>query len=223
VADASLAVEVRQDTGKGQARRLRTGGRIPAVLYGHGSTPLSLSLDSSALERLIKTSHAGLNTLISLKGSGGVAGKTVMIKELQREAVRGSLLHADLHLVDATERVVVSVPVHTTGIPKGAIDGGIVDHAHREVELSCLVSAIPDELVIDISELDIGDSLHARDLVLPAGVDLETDPDVTMLSVVTPAKLELDTPAEAVEGDAVAAAADGDAPAGEDESAKDED
>jgi large subunit ribosomal protein L25 len=222
VADASLAVEVRTDTGKGAARRLRAGGRIPAVLYGHGSEPLSLSLDSIALERLIKGSHAGLNTLIALEGSGGVEGKTVMIKELQREAVRGALWHADLHLINATESVMVSVPVHTTGIAIGTVSGGLVDHAHREVELICLVSAIPDELVMDITNLDLGDSLHARDLKLPAGVELKTDPDVALLSIVAPAKLDEPTvgeegvEGEAAEGEAPADAADADTEKAED-------
>jgi large subunit ribosomal protein L25 len=217
VADASLAVEVRQDTGKGAARRLRLTGRIPAILYGHGSDPVSLTVDSTALDRLIKSSHAGLNTLIALEGPSEVSGKTVMIKDLQREAVRGGLIHADLHLTDVTERVVVNVPVHSTGIAVGTIDGGLVDHAHREVELSCLVSAIPDEIVVDITALDMGDSLHAGDLVLPAGVELKTDPDMTLLSIVAPAKLELDTPtaegeegeAEAAEGEEAAASAEG--------------
>ena len=156
--------------------------------------------------------------VIALEGSGGVEGKTVMIKELQREAVRGALWHADLHLINATESVMVSVPVHTTGTAIGTVSGGLVDHAHREVELICLVSAIPDELVMDITALDLGDSLHAGDLQLPTGVELKTDPDIALLSIVAPAKLEEEAPvegAEELEGEA----AEGEAPADGEEGA----
>jgi large subunit ribosomal protein L25 len=206
--ETSLAYQLRDGTGKGKARRLRAVGRIPAVLYGHGNTPVCLSLESRELERLLQKSHAGMNTLIDLQGEGEASGKTVMIKELQREAVRGTLVHADLYEIDKDERVVVNVPVHTTGIAEGTVMGGLVDHVHREVEVSCLVSAIPDELVVDVTPLDVGDSIHARDLQLPDGVELKTDPDVTLVSVVAPAKLEEEAPAEedveeVAEGEAV--------------------
>jgi large subunit ribosomal protein L25 len=223
VADTSLAVEHRAGKGKGAARKLRAEGQIPAVLYGHGNDPVSLSLNSRALERLIQNSNAGLNTLIALEGFQEVSGKQVMIKELQREAVRGGLMHADLLEINAHETLVVHVPIHTTGIAVGStLAGGLVDHAHRELEVSCLVTAIPDELVVDISALDIGDSIHAGEITLPDGVELKTDPSVAVISVVAPAKVEeIEVEGEeAVEGEGEAAA---DAGAADSNDAKGED
>jgi large subunit ribosomal protein L25 len=186
VSENSLAVEIRNDKGKGFARKLRKTGRIPAILYGHGNTPTSLTLDPLVLDAILRASDAGLNTLIDLKGDASLAGKMVMVKDLQREPVRGTMLHADLFEIDANETVQVSVPVHLHGTPKGVlISGGIVDQVLREVELECLPNAIPEELVLEISALDIGDSLHVRDIPLPSGVALQTDGDLSVVSVIS--------------------------------------
>lgn len=207
--ETSLAVEMRSETGKGAARKLRSRGQIPATLYGHGNQPHCLSVGARTLERLLKASDAGMNTLIHLEGASEVAGKLVMLKELQREAVRGAYLHADLFEIDPHERVVVNVPVHTVGSAAGELVGGLVDHAHREVELECLVTAIPDDIKVDISALELGDSIHASDLVLPAGVELKTDPTVSMISIVAPTKAVEDEVAEEVAEGEVSEGAEG--------------
>ena len=199
MADNQLAVETREGTGKGRARQLRAAGRIPAICYSPTSEPTPVSINPTALERLLATSSAGINTLIDIHG-GGLDGKLVLIKELQRDPVRGTLVHADLYAVDLEKAIIVSVPIHVTGTAIGIQEGGIVDHALREIDVSCLPRAIPEQLDVDVSELALGMSIHVRDFTLPEGAELVSDPDLSVVSVVSPAKLEEEVPAEVEEG-----------------------
>lgn len=211
----ALAVEVREGTGKGIARKLRAAKRIPAVLYGRGKASVPLSLDPAVLEKLLRASSAGLNTLIDLAVSGrtDLAGKVVIVKELQREPVRGGLLHADLYEVDLSQTIEVSVPIHVVGIAVGvSMNGGILDTALREIEIECLPRAIPSAIEVDVSALDVGESIHVRDLAVPAGVTVLSDADLSVVSVVLPAAEEAPAAAEAAaeaatpaEGEAAAA------------------
>ncbi|HTF36484.1 MAG TPA: 50S ribosomal protein L25 [Myxococcota bacterium] len=219
--DHALSVEVREHTGKGMGRRLRAGGRIPAILYGRGRESVPISLDPRLLEKLLATSDAGMNTLIDLAvaGRSDLAGRVVLVKELQRHPVRGSLLHADFYEVDLTKTIEVSVPIHVVGTAAGvALDGGILDQALRELEIECLPRAIPDQIDVDVSALMIGQSIHVRELSLPEGVKLLSDPDLSVVSVVAPAAEIVPEVAAAevapeVEGEAPAEGAEGEAPA----------
>jgi large subunit ribosomal protein L25 len=208
----ALAAQVREGLCKGVARKLRAVKRIPAVLYGGGKPPVSLSLDPSALEKLLRASSAGLNTLIDLDIAGrqDLSGRTVIVKELQREPIRGALLHADLYEVDLTKTIEVSVPIHVLGIPVGvSLNGGILDTALRELDIECLPRAIPSAIEVDVSTLDVGESIHVRDLIVPAGVTLLSDPDLAVVSVVLPAAEEAPTAVAApAEGEAAAATAE---------------
>ena len=183
--DQSLAVEVRTDTGKGVARKLRAVGRIPAVLYGHGNASVSLSIQAKDLDTLLKTSHAGLNTLIDLEGDGAVAGKVVLIKELQRHSVAGTLSHADFFEIDATAKIHVSVPIKLEGIPEGVKLGGVLEHMMREIDLLCLPNAIPDSLEVDVSGMNQNESLHVSDLTLPEGVETGVDEALPIVHIAT--------------------------------------
>lgn len=210
MADNAIQVEVRGDAGKGVARKLRAAGRIPGVVYGRAQAPVPISLDPKALRRLLVKSDAGLNTLLELDVAGGGAlhGKPVLVRDLQRDPVKGDYLHADLLAVDLRQRLQVAVPVHLTGKARGVELGGILDHSLREIELLCLPTAIPKEIQVDVSSLDVGSSLHVRDLVLPEGVELRSDPDLSVVSVVLPAVEVVATPVEVapVEGEAAPAA-----------------
>lgn len=199
MSESGLAVEIRSDRGKGAARRLRAAGKIPGVVYGPKHDAVSITFDPSALERIIKTSHAGLNTLIDLQGTPEIAGRTVLVKELQREPVYGTLVHADLYELDLTKRVRVSVPIHLKGTALGVTLGGLIDHALRSLEVECLAGSIPDEIVVDVSALDVGDSIHVSDLVLPADVEVHSGAELPVVSVVAPAAEEVAAP-QAVEG-----------------------
>jgi large subunit ribosomal protein L25 len=185
VGDQSLAVEVRTDTGKGVARKLRAVGRIPAVLYGHGNASVSLSIQAKDLDTLLKTSHAGLNTLIDLEGDSAVEGKVVLIKELQRHSVAGTLSHADFFEIDATAKIHVSVPIKLEGTPEGVKLGGVLEHMMREIDLLCLPNAIPDSLEIDVSGMNQNESLHVSDLTLPEGVETGVDEGLPIVHVAT--------------------------------------
>jgi large subunit ribosomal protein L25 len=208
VAEYELNVELRADAGKGVARKLRAKGRIPGVCYGAGARSQSIQLDAAALERALRTSSAGLNTLFDLKGGGELHGKRVLVKELQRDPVQGSLLHADLYAVDLTREIEVEVPLHLVGTAIGLMSGGIVDHQLREIKVACLPTAIPESFSLDVTGLNVGDSLHVRDVSLPAGVKLVSDPSLSVVSVVAPKAEE-----EAVTPEAAAAAAEGAVPA----------
>ncbi|MDE0911408.1 MAG: 50S ribosomal protein L25 [Myxococcota bacterium] len=217
--DQSLAVEVRTDTGKGVARKLRAVGRIPAVLYGHGNASVSLSIQAKDLDTLLKTSHAGLNTLIDLEGDSAVEGKVVLIKELQRHSVAGTLSHADFFEIDATAKIHVSVPIKLEGTPEGVKLGGVLEHMMREIDLLCLPNAIPDLLEIDVSGMNQNESLHVSDLTLPEGVETGVDEALPIVHVATK-KIEEEVEVVA-EGDEAAKEGDADAAPAAEESKDD--
>ena len=206
MSDTQLPVEARQGTGKGYTRKLRATGRIPGVCYSSTMEATPIQLDAAELDRKLRKSAAGMNTLFDLQG-GGLDGKTVLVKELQRDPVRGELLHADLFAIDVRKTVEVAVPVHVVGTAVGVrLEGGILDFPLREIEVSCLPRSIPEEFTLDVSELGLGDSLHVRDVPLPDGVELLSDPDLTLVSVVAPTKAEEEAaPSE----EALAAGAEG--------------
>ena len=220
MAENALNVETRQGVGKGVARKLRATGRIPGVCYGKGEPSVPISLDPRALRRLLERSETGMNTLINLavEGGGAFDGRMVMVRELQRDPLEGSYLHADFFAVDVQHTIEVSVPLHITGRAPGVELGGILDQALREIDLECLPLAIPSEILVDVSELDVGDSLHVSDIALPEGVTLRSDPGLSVVSVVAPAKIE--EVAEVAEEAEVAA--EGEEPADEEKEGADE-
>jgi len=187
VAENTLAVELREATGKGVARKIRATGRVPAVIYGHGKASVSLTLDPVVLESMLRKSGAGINTLIELEGDTVVSGRTVLVKELQRDPVWGYVVHADLFEIDTSERISVSVPIHLTGIAEGVTMGGLIDHVLREIDLDCLPNAIPDSFEVDVTHLLVGEAIHVSDLEVPEGVHIRTHADLPVVSVVTPA------------------------------------
>ena len=201
MSENTLAVEVRTNYGKGAARKLRAQGLVPAVVYGSGKEALALSLVPGSLESIVKTSDAGLNTLIFLEGDGPAKGKTVLIKELQRDPVRGNLVHADLFEIDMSQRISVMVPVHLEGAPEGVKQGGLLDHALREIEIECLPNAIPDAIAVNVAGLEVGDSIHVRDLEVAPGIVIRSQEDLSVASVVLPAAEVEETPETDLEGE----------------------
>jgi large subunit ribosomal protein L25 len=210
VADNVLSAEPRDGVGKGVNRKLRAAGRIPGVVYGKRREPQSIQLDPTALEKLLRGSGAGLNTLIDLSVNGRT--DTVLVKELQRHPVQGAFWHVDFYQVDLTQKITVSVPIHFVGKARGVEFGGILDHPLRELEVECLPRAIPEFVEVDVSSLEIGQAIHVSELRLPEGVEVKTDPALPVASVVLPAAEVEAAPAEtivegeAAEGEAAAAA-----------------
>lgn len=203
----AIVAEERTGTGKGYNRKLRVTGRIPAVVYGRGRQTRPVVVDPAALHKILKTSHLGINTLIDLKV--GSHETVVLVREIQRQPVGGAWLHADLYEVDLQQTIEVRVPLHIVGKPMGVEKGGILDHPLREVEIECLPRAIPDQVEVDVSSLDVGDSIHVRDLLLPEGARMLSDPDLAVASVVLPRAEEEEKPAEAAAVAAEGAVAEG--------------
>ncbi len=216
--DVKFSVEARETRGKGNARRLRERGLAPGVVYGRGHDATSISFDVSAFERLLESSHGGVNTLIDLEGDSKASGRTVIAKELQREPVRGKITHVDFFEINLKEKIEIAVPIHLVGTPEGVVLGGVLDQQQREVVLLCMPDAIPDEIEVDVSGMELGDSLHMSDLTVPAGVEFHTDESLTVATVLVPRGLKEDEEdAAAAEGEEGAEAeAEGDeAEAGE--------
>ena len=193
-----LSAEARTGTGKGVARKLRAAGRIPAVVYGKGLEARAIHVDPVLLDKLLHSSGAGLNTLIDLDLEG--SSEKVLLKSLQREPVNGAFLHADFHQVDLSQTVTVSVPLHFVGRPRGVeLDGGLLDHPVREIELECLPTAIPESIEVDVSGIGLNEALHVSDLVLPPDTEIKTD-SALAVATVSPPKAE-EEEAEAAEGE----------------------
>jgi large subunit ribosomal protein L25 len=200
---ANLSAQPRSETGKGANRQLRMKGRIPAVVYGHGEETRKVSVDAHELERLFSRIHVE-NTLITLDVDGAGAPMKALVKEIQSNPVRNQVLHVDFYMIHAGEKLNVQIPIRLVGAAPGVKAGGILQHALDELEVRCLPDAIPERIDVDISALDIGDSIHVHELVVPEGVEVEVDADRTVCSVVPPTVSAEEVAAE--EAEVVAAA-----------------
>ncbi|MBI2343397.1 MAG: 50S ribosomal protein L25 [Deltaproteobacteria bacterium] len=177
-----------RQVGKGHARRARAAGAVPAVLYGKGRAPTPLTLDHKAVAQALRTS-AGLNVLLDLSIDGGTAVVS-RFKEIQRDPIAQSFRHLDLQAIDLREKIDVEVPIHFMGKAEGVKEGGVVEMSRRTLDLRCLPTAIPEAIEVDITALAIGDSIHANDLQLPAGVEFPHAENFSIVQVVAPQKEE---------------------------------
>jgi large subunit ribosomal protein L25 len=191
-----IQAELRKGRGKGQARKLRKAGVIPAIVYGRDVEPLALSISSKDWRRL--EAHARSNAVIrmAVKGLEGDAERPVMIKNVQKQPVDHSVLHVDFLQVSMERVVQVEVPIRFTGDPIGLVKGGVIEQHLRAVMVESLPGQIPEKIDIDISNLDIGDSIHIREISLP-GIKLLDHPDVAVVGVTPPEKEEVVAPVEA--------------------------
>lgn len=186
--EASLLAQVRSGRGKGYRHRLAAQGKIPAVVYGRtiGSIPLEVEL--RAVKNIL-AGEGGRNTLINLKitGDGQERQDKVLIKELQFDNMRGELIHVDFQQVSLTDRITTTVPVELEGEPVGVKQGGILQQQLRELEISCLPADIPEAITMDVSGLEMGDTIYVSDLPVPEGVKVLNDPEEVVATVVAPA------------------------------------
>jgi large subunit ribosomal protein L25 len=179
----SLAASLRTETGKGPARQARFRGQVPAVIYGHGRTAQSLTVEAKALEQAL-TGVEPASTIIEL-ALDGKKTKT-LIREIQRHPIRPDIIHVDFYEIHAEEKVTLKVPVHLVGAPDGVRNaGGVLDQVTREVEIEVLPEHIPDRVELDVTALKIGDSLHVNALTIPNATIL-THPDLTIATIVPP-------------------------------------
>jgi large subunit ribosomal protein L25 len=184
--DTKLTAERREGAGKGVARKLRASGRVPAVFYGHGTEPVSLSVDARELLHLLHV-NSGTNLLVDLLIDG--TPHMAIAREIQRDHIHSRFIHVDFLAVNRLETITVNVEVNGLGEPAGVKAGGVIEHHLREIAIECLPQDVPDAIDVDISALELGDMLHVRDLVAPAGVTILSNPEDAVLSVITPAAL----------------------------------
>jgi large subunit ribosomal protein L25 len=183
-ATVTLSAERRTDTGKGAARKLRAGGRIPAVIYGHGREPESLSLSQSELDKVLHQ-IAGGSTIIDLNVEGAAVVQA-LIREVQRHPTRKAVHHVDFYEVHAGERLTLDVPIALAGSPDGVRNGGgVLEQFLREITIEVLPRDIPERVEVDVTDLKIANSLHVSDLQIE-NAKILTDPKTTICTVVAP-------------------------------------
>jgi large subunit ribosomal protein L25 len=187
--------------GNGPSRVLRRDGKIPAILYGPKTESIKLAIDRLELEPIMK-SGAVAQTLLKLKIEGVDSVRNVMIKEMQKHPVSRTVLHLDLYEVSMDQKIKVMVPVVTTGKSAGVEVGGMLQLIRRELEVFCLPDQIPENITIDITALEIGDSFHVEDLPLEDAVEIPADVNFTILTILSPtAEEEEEVEDEEVEGE----------------------
>ena len=213
--EVHIAAQTRDEFGKGAARRIRSEGLVPAVLYGHGTDTRHLTLPGHQLMLALKTP----NVLLYLDGLGS-GSEIALPKAVQRDAVKGFLEHVDLILVRRGEKVTVDIPVQVSGevAPDGMLDQQLI-----QIPVEAEATNIPSGVSVDVEGMEIGAAVHAGDLQLPAGTTLAVDPEVLVLHVIaapTAEQIEADLGIEPAEGEGAEAAPPSpdapDAPAAED-------
>ena len=190
-----LVAKIREHTGSKAAARERKQGRIPAIVYGHKEKPLAISLDAHNLVESLHHGHRLMDVQV------GKNSQKMLVKELQYDYLGKNIIHADLMRVDITETVKVMVPIELKGTAKGTHEGGVIsEHADR-IEIECQAAQIPESIVVSVAEMDVGDTLHAGDIELPAGTQLSSSPETLLVtcSLVAAAKAVEEEAEEAIE------------------------
>lgn len=188
--EAQIKAATREETGKGAARSLRRDGKVPGIVYGHGEESVAVAVDAGELMRLTHTVSIE-NTIVDLSIAGGDGGPyKVLVREIQRHPFKQEFLHVDFFRVAMDEKIHVDVPVMLTGVPTGVKDrGGVLEHMLRDLEVYCLPGSIPEKVEIDVSHLDIGDSIHVSEIELP-DVEILTDLERSIVAVLAPTVIE---------------------------------
>jgi large subunit ribosomal protein L25 len=197
MAIASLIASVRSDSGTGNARKLRQSGSVPAVIYGHGRAPQSLSLNTREFERLLSSISVS-STVIDLSVDGKPS--RTLIREIQRHPFKRSIIHVDFQELVAGEKITVSIPLRFVGTADGVRNsGGILEETMHQVHLRLDPASIPDHIDVDVTPLHVGHSIHIRDLVVPEGVTVLDDAGATVCVCTAPKTESTPTPIEGTE------------------------
>jgi len=192
-----LEAQVREVGTKHKIAEIRNQGGIPGVVYGVGEKNIVITINAKSFDKLLH-SGAGKNTIINLKI--GSISKTAIVKEIQRDMLTQTPIHVDFHAISLQKKIEVSVPVHVIGIATGVkLSGGVMEHVLREIKVSCLPTEIPKSINVDVSALEIGQSITVKDLPEMKGVDLLEDASGILVNIVAPTILE-EKPVESVAG-----------------------
>jgi len=192
-----LKAEPRTDVGRSAVRKLKARGIIPAVIYGAKDKPQPLQLAARDINTMM--SHAsGENVLVELEIAGEKSSRTALVQEVQHSPVGGDIRHVDFHAISMDETIQAEVPLEPVGTANGVKNfGGLLEQSLRVLALECLPRDLPDRIAVDISQLNIGDSIHVRDIQLPSGVTAKVPADLTAFSVLAPVVEEVPVVAEA--------------------------
>jgi len=209
----NLSAKSRTTKGNSPARALRREGAIPAVIYGPGKDAVSLSVGIYDLEQVLKVARSG-QVFVNLAIEGGDTRKA-MLKELQRHPVKGTFIHADFYEIAMDRKVNVMIPITTVGKSQGVEMGGMLQIIRRELEAWCMPSDIPENIVIDITNLGMGESVHVEDIELEGDVELIHDVNFTVLTVLSGRKAEEEEAEEGEEEEAAVEEETDEAPAAE--------
>ncbi|HET7289864.1 MAG TPA: 50S ribosomal protein L25 [Thermodesulfobacteriota bacterium] len=194
-----LEVSIRTKPGKSGAREVRKLGNIPAVLYGKGTEPVLLSVNPAALKQALST-EAGENTLLEITYSddSNEVKKLSLLREIQYDFLTSKPIHFDFQALDINKKITVDVPVKIVGKSKGVKDGGILEEILREIPVECLPKDIPNSFEIDVTELEIGHSIHVSALKVSEAFDILKDDEETIVTILAP-KMEVEAPAAGAE------------------------
>src|SRR5436190_24002840 len=195
-----LKVEPRTATGRSAARRLKARGIVPAVVYGGKEKSQPLQVAARDINAML--SHAsGENILVELEIADEKATRTALLQEVQHSPVGGDVLHVDFHAISMDEKIQADVPLEALGVPTGVKNfGGLLEQNLRALAIECLPRDLPDKITVDVSELNIGNSIHVRDIKLPSGVIAKVQAELTAFSVMAPVVEEEPVAAEAEAG-----------------------
>ena len=171
-----LKAEIRKQTGSKAATTVRNQGRIPAVVYGHKKEPVAISLDAHDFVEGLHHGHRLMDVQIDKKP------QKVIVKDLQYDYLGKNIIHVDLMRVDITETVKVTVPIELKGTAKGTHEGGVISEHTDHLEIECQAADIPESIVVSVTDMDIGDTLHAGDIELPAGTRLSSSPEILLVT-----------------------------------------
>jgi len=195
-----LDAEIREGLGRGKVKDLRDKGFVPAVVYADGKDALALKLSHRQLVQLVHQHRIeGVIINLNIKDDKKQKSRPCLIKEIQHDPVHGEIVHVDFNQISLTNAIKVNIPISAKGDAVGVKqEGGSLEHVLWEVEIECLPTSIPKDIEVDISQLKLGESIHIKDISVPAGVKILNDPGAIVLTVIAPMKEE--APAEAVEG-----------------------
>jgi len=183
-----LAAHIRETTGKGAARKLRENNQLPAIFYGPGTESIMLTVDYPELTRITKQGK-GENIILDLqiKSDHGEETRKAMLKDLMVDPVNGVYLHADFYEISMDKEITVDIPVTIVNTPLGVTEeGGFLQHIRREITVSCLPDSLIDSFDIDVSEMNVGDTVHIRDIEFPEGITCLEEGHLTVVVVSAP-------------------------------------
>ncbi len=192
-----LKAEPRPEVGRSAVNKLRARGLIPAVIYGAGNKPQPLQVAARDINAMMSQA-SGENVLVELEISGEAPSRTALVQEVQHSPVGGEIRHVDFHAISMDQMIEAEVPLEPVGTAVGVKTfGGLLEQSLRELPIECLPADLPDRITVDVSNLNIGDAIHVRDIQLPSGVTPKVQLDLTAFSVLEPVVEEERAPAEA--------------------------